>query len=45
MMFFFEGFFLNFELDFFNFVSDLNIFDDLRFFLMKSVTRSAVFML
>ena len=31
-MFFFKGFFLNFELDFFDFVLNLNIFDDLRFF-------------
>ena len=45
MMFFFEGFFLDFELDFFNFVSNLDIFDDLRFSLMESVTKFAVFVL
>ena len=38
MIFFFEGFFLNFELD-------LNLFNDLRPPLMKLVMRSAVFVL
>ena len=44
-VFFFKSFFLNFELNFFDFISDLNLFDDLRFFLIKSVTRSAIFVL
>ena len=44
-MIFFESFFLNFELNFFDFILNLSLFNDLRFSLMKSITRSATFIL
>ena len=44
-MFFFESFFLNFELNFFDFILNLNLFDDLRFSLIKSIIKFTIFML